>query len=228
MKLRDKRQRFVDEYLADLNATQAALRAGYSARTAKQQGSRLLSNVDVASAIAAGQSRRSERTGVRQDQVLAELTKLGFANMADYMRAGPDGDPYLDFSALTRDQAAALQEVTVETFTVAGEEVVETLEEQPQGGALKRTAGREVRRVKFRLADKRAALVDIGRHLGMFKDRLELSGSVNTGLDSEVADDIARIFGLQAPAGAAAEPRRRRPVVSPKAHGSRKARARKT
>lgn len=152
MALTPRQQRFVDEYLTDLNATQAAIRAGYSATTAQQQGSRLLLNVVVAEAIAAGQSNRSERTGVTADAVVRELAKLGFANMLDYMRGGHDGDPYLDFSALTRDQAAALQEVTVEDYKEGrGEDA------------------RDVRRIKFKLADKRAALVDLGRHLGIFK-----------------------------------------------------------
>jgi phage terminase small subunit len=173
--LTPRQQRFVEEYLVDLNATQAAIRAGYSRKTAQEQSSRLLLNVMVAAAVATAQAKRSERTAVTADLVLAELAKLGFANMADYMKAGPDGEPYLDFASLTRDQAAALQEVTVETFMVAGEDR-EDLEDQPHGGALRRPAGREVRRVKFKLADKRAALVDIGRHLGMFKDRVEHTG----------------------------------------------------
>jgi phage terminase small subunit len=154
-----KQTRFVAEYLTDLNGTQAAIRAGYSAKTAQEQGSRLLSNVMVAAAIEAAQEARAHRTGVTADRVVAELAKIGFANMADYMKATPGGDPYFDFSALTRDQAAALCEVTVEDFKDGrGEE------------------SRDVRRVKFKLADKRAALVDLGRHLGLFVDKHELSG----------------------------------------------------
>lgn len=159
--LTPKQARFVEEYLIDLNATQAAIRAGYSARTAKQQGQRLLTNVDVQAAVSAAQEARSERTEITQDAVLRELAKIGFANMSDYMRTGLDGDPVLDFSNLSRDQAAALSEVTVEDFKDGrGED------------------SRDVRRVKFKLADKRAALVDIGRHLGMFKDKIELTGQI--------------------------------------------------
>lgn len=157
--LTPRQQRFVAEYLIDLNATQAATRAGYSARTANQQASRLLANVNIQAAIAAGQAERGRRTEITADRVLAELGKLGFANMLDYMQPGPGGDPTLDFTSLTRDQAAALQEVTVEDYVDGrGEDA------------------RDVKRVKFRLADKRAALVDIGRHLGMFKDRVEHTG----------------------------------------------------
>ena len=208
MMLTPRQQRFVEEYLVDLNATQAAIRAGYSRKTAQEQSSRLLSNVMVAAAVATAQAKRSERTEVTQDRVLTELAKLGFANMADYMVAMPGGDPYLDFSALTRDQAAALQEVTVEDYL------------EGRGGN-----AREVKRVKFKLADKRAALVDIGRHLGMFKERLELSGNVNQIDHDQIAADIDRIFGLAPATGPADDPQGGEVVVSGKARRGRKARA---
>lgn len=157
--LNPKQKRFVDQYLVDLNATQAAIRAGYSEKTAKQIGSRLLSHVDVAKAIEAGQAKLAEKHGVTLEKIVAELALLGFSNMQDYMRSSADGDPFLDFSALTREQAAALTEVTVEDFKDGrGEDA------------------RDVKRVKFKLADKRAALVDLGKHLGMFTDKVQLSG----------------------------------------------------
>lgn len=171
MALDGKRGRFVEEYLIDLNATQAAIRAGYSARSAEVTGHRLLRDAKVAAAIAEAQTERSARTEITADRVLTELAKIGFSNMADYMRAGPDGDPYLDFSALTRDQSAALQEVTVEDFKDGrGEDA------------------RDVRRIKFKLADKRAALVDIGKHLGMFVDRVEHSGGISLNVAPEDAE----------------------------------------
>jgi phage terminase small subunit len=154
-----KQAMFVAEYLVDLNATQAAIRAGYSARNAGKIGPELLGKTRVSAAIEVAQEARAQRTGITADRVVAELAKLAFVNMADYLRANPGGDPYLDFSALTRDQAAALSEVTVEDFKHGrGEDA------------------RDVRRVKFKLADKRAALVDLGRHLGLFVDKHELSG----------------------------------------------------
>lgn len=73
--LSPKQRRFVEEYLVDLNATQAATRAGYSAKTAKQQGQRLLTNADIQAAVSAGQNKRSQRTALTQDIVLAGLRK---------------------------------------------------------------------------------------------------------------------------------------------------------
>jgi len=73
--LNPKQSRFVDEYLIDLNATQAAIRAGYSAKTAKQQGQRLLTNVDVQEAIQERMNKRAERTEIDQDFVLQGIVK---------------------------------------------------------------------------------------------------------------------------------------------------------
>lgn len=72
-KLTAKQQRFVDEYLIDLNATQAAIRAGYSEKTARSQGQRLLTNVDIARVIKKAQSAISERNSVTQDDVIRGL-----------------------------------------------------------------------------------------------------------------------------------------------------------
>src|SRR5690606_37899496 len=71
--LTPKQQRFVEEYLVDLNATQAAIRAGYSEKTAHSQGPRLLENVEISKAVAAAFASRSERVQVTQDWVISRL-----------------------------------------------------------------------------------------------------------------------------------------------------------
>ena len=83
VKLTQKQQQFVEEYLVDLNATQAAIRAGYSAKTADVQGSRMLGNVKVQQAISEAMAERSKRTGVNQDRVVLELAKIAFVKMTD-------------------------------------------------------------------------------------------------------------------------------------------------
>ncbi|MGN0423091.1 MAG: terminase small subunit, partial [Lachnospiraceae bacterium] len=75
-----KQKLFVEEYLIDLNATQAAIRAGYSPETAQEQGSRLLSNVMVKKEIDKAMAERSRRTGVNADRVVMELAKIAFVN----------------------------------------------------------------------------------------------------------------------------------------------------
>lgn len=158
-KLNEKRKQFVREYLVDLNATQAAIRAGYSEKTARSQGQRLLTNVDIAALLQDAQAKRAERTEITADRVLEELAKIAFSNMNDFIRTTGEGDAFVDLSELTREQAAAISEVTVEDY------------KDGRGGD-----ARDVRKVKFRLSDKRAALVDIGKHLGMFVERRELTG----------------------------------------------------
>ena len=107
--------------------------------------------------------RAVEKLSITKERILEELASIGFANMADYMTAGSDGDPYLDFSSLTRAQAAALSEVTVEDF------------KEGRGDN-----ARDVRRIKFKLWDKKGALVDLGKYLGYFRDKVEVSGTVET------------------------------------------------
>jgi phage terminase small subunit len=163
-----KQERFVAEYLIDLNATQAAIRAGYSEKTATEQGSRLLTNVKVQQAITKGQNKTAEKLEITKDRIVEELAKIGFSNMLDYMRAGSDGDPYLDFSDLTREQAAALSEVTVEDFKDGrGEDA------------------RDVRRIKFKLHDKKGALVDLAKMLGFMVEKHEHSGPDGAPIQTE-------------------------------------------
>ncbi|MDO4669737.1 MAG: terminase small subunit, partial [Butyricicoccus pullicaecorum] len=78
-----KQQRFVDEYLIDLNATQAAIRAGYSPDTAQQMGSENLSKPVIRNAIDKAIAERSRRTGINQDRVINEIAKVAFLNPAD-------------------------------------------------------------------------------------------------------------------------------------------------
>ena len=87
-KLTPKQSTFVAEYLVDLNATQAAIRAGYSEKTANEQGSRLLANVKITDAIADAMANRAERTEITQDRVLRELARLGFSDLRKTMTQG--------------------------------------------------------------------------------------------------------------------------------------------
>jgi phage terminase small subunit len=84
-----KQEQFVREYLIDLNATQAAVRAGYSAKTAEQQGSRLLSNVKVSMAVQAAMDARSERTAITSDYVLDGIRTV----TERCASAGEEGNP---------------------------------------------------------------------------------------------------------------------------------------
>lgn len=143
----EKNKRFVEEYLIDLNATQAAIRAGYSPSTAGSIGNEILKKPEISKAIAQAMAERSKRTGVSQDRIVRELAKIAFSNLTDIV------DPF-DGSVIQsadRDDLACIQSIKVKQ----SEDFTE----------------REVR-----LADKMRALELLGKHLGMFRDRLEVSG----------------------------------------------------
>ena len=149
----------------DLNATQAAIRSGYSARTAEAQGSRLLRIVKVAAAVQRGMDKRATRLEITADRVLQELGKLAFSNMLDYLSIGSDGSAVVDLTGLDRDKAAAIQEVIVEEYT-----------ERSGFDEDGKPTSERVKRVRFKLTDKGANLERLGRHLKLFTDKQELTG----------------------------------------------------
>ena len=155
-KLTPKQARFVDEYLCDLNATQAAARAGYSARTANEQGSRLLANVSVRFALSEAMKAREKRTHITQDRVLQELARLAFSDIRKAFKE--DGTLKLP-QDLDDDTAAAMAGIDTITSSVHGGD-----EEAPLSLTTK----------KVKIADKNAALTLAMRHLGMLNDKLQL------------------------------------------------------
>lgn len=155
--LTPKQQRFVDEYLLDLNATQAAIRAGYSEENARQIGSENLSKLDIQNAIQSAMDARSQRTAITADRVLNELAKLAFSNIQDFV---DDAGNLKSPGELSRDDAAAIQELTQDSIG-SGEEVV-------------------LRR-KYKLSDKKGSLELLGKHLKLFTDKVELAGKVAIG-----------------------------------------------
>lgn len=195
MPLSPKQSRFVSEFLIDLNGKAAAIRAGYSEKSAIQIASNLLAKAEVKAAVAAGRAKVAAKLEVTAEAVVAELAKLGFANMSDYMRVGEDGAPRLDFAGLTRDQMAALSEVTVEeVVTNEGPGEAQSADWLGEGEAPKSDPEeveqfRAVRKVKFKLWDKRAALVDLGRHLGIF----EADKKLTIATDETIAGLLERI-----------------------------------
>ncbi|MEF2146661.1 MAG: terminase small subunit [Desulfovibrionaceae bacterium] len=152
-KLTPKQAAFVAEYLIDLNATQAAIRAGYSARTAGSQGERLLKKVEIQIALAEAQQKRAERTEISQDRVLLEYSKLAFHNPQDFY---DDKGNLIEVHKLPRDVAAAITSMEV-SVDAEGKSKLQ----------------------KIKLADKKGALDSVARHLGMFNDSLNLNGDIH-------------------------------------------------
>ena len=122
--LTPKQSRFIEEYLIDLNGKQAAIRAGYSAKTAEVQASRLLSDAKVGTAVREAMQARSRRTGVTADSVIRELAELAFSNIFDFIEVHPDGSVSIDLSRGTRSQAAAISDVVVRGYAEGADEEV--------------------------------------------------------------------------------------------------------
>lgn len=152
---------FVAEYMVDLNATQAAIRAGYPPRAAQEQSSRLLSNVMVAAAVARAKADRAKRTGITADRVLRELAAIGFAKLPKVAQWGSADLALTDSDDLDDDDASAIQSVT------QTEKFIKSLD----GG--ERLMSRE-RTIK--LHDKVKALTKLGDHLGIWQKEQDQQG----------------------------------------------------
>lgn len=154
--LTPKQAAFVREYLVDLNATQAAIRAGYSEKTARQQGERLLSKADIAAAVQAAMNKRAARVEVKCDDILRELMRIA---MVDVSKAFDASGNLLPLHEIPEDVRRA----------IAGIEIQERAMGEDDDGLVLRT-----KKVKF--WDKPKALELLGKHLKLFIDRVEHTG----------------------------------------------------
>lgn len=159
-----KQARFVEEYLLDLNATQAAIRAGYSAKTAYSQAERLLRNVEVQKAVLEAKTARSEKTGVDATWLLDRLATESTADIADLYSEDGNVKPVHQWPLIWRQGL------------VAGIEVERIAE-----GAGTVT--------KIKISDRIKRLELIGKHIDVqaFKDRVEHTGGVSITVSEEDA-----------------------------------------
>lgn len=168
--LTPKQQRFVDEYLIDLNATQAAIRAGYSEKTANEQGARLLANVSVKAEIETAKQDRSERVNVNADYVLRRLFEMAEADKADLYDDAGNLLPVKDWPEVWRKGMVTGIEVN-ELFDGRGDQ-------REQIGFVK----------KVHHVNTLSILQTLGKHISVnaFQDQVKV-----TGLDA-LADRMAR------------------------------------
>jgi phage terminase small subunit len=165
--LTPKHRRFVAEYLIDLDATHAAIRAGYSKRSASSLGYQLLQKPSVRKAVMEGKAKQLDRAALTADRVLQELARVAFVNGRDYWT--PDGDAKHP-NELTVDEGACLAgfEVLIKNAK-AGDGVTDTVH-------------------KFKLWDKVHALEILAKHFKLLVDRVEV---VNVG------DRVARLVAAR-------------------------------
>jgi phage terminase small subunit len=170
-KLPPKQMRFVQEYLIDLNASAAYKRAYPKAKpeSALSNSTRLMRKDSICMAIKEAQDERSKRVEVTADDVLRELMRLAFVDPRAIMKWGPDGVTLKDSDTLPEDVARCVSEASQTTSLTGGT-------------------------IRIKMASKLDALEKIGRHLGMFKDKIEIEGKVHhTTLDlTKLSDDTIR------------------------------------
>jgi phage terminase small subunit len=162
MALTAKQGLFAQEYIVDLNATQAAIRAGYSENTARQMGAENLSKPVIQEAIQKAMDERSKRTEITADRVLREYEKLGFSNITDFLKV-EETDVVIDFIGEGEMKQPIMQKVSnVRIFDTDSVDRV------------KLAAVAEIKQTKdgisLKLHDKKGALDSIARHLGILKD----------------------------------------------------------
>lgn len=174
MSLTDRQARFVDEYIVDLNAKQAAIRSGYSKKTAEVQGSRLLSNAKVADAIAKRQKERGERTQLTADRVIKELGRIALGDIRSlFDERGNLRRP----SELSADEAAMLSSVEVVTRSI-GDGQIEYVH-------------------KLKAWDKVSALDKLMRHLGEYAaDKHEVTGKNGGPIELSDTERAAKLSAL--------------------------------
>lgn len=159
--LTPKQRRFVKEYLIDLNATQAAIRAGYSKHCAAEIGAENLRKPQISGEIEKAQAKLAEKTGITAERVLNELALIGFSDPRAVMDWDCTAVTLKRSKDLTRDQAAMVAEVA-----------------QTKDG------------MRIKLHSKTDALAKLGQHLGLFKDKVEHSGPNGGPIQTENVSDI--------------------------------------
>lgn len=150
-----KHQRFVAEFLKDLNATQAAIRCGYSEKTAKQQGARLLTNADIAAAVSKGQEKQLVKAEITAERVLEELARIAFVSAEELYNA--DGSVKLIDKMSVAARAAITQLSILKKNVTAGDGQMDTV-------------------LNVRLADKLKALELLAKRFGLVKEQVEVTG----------------------------------------------------
>jgi len=160
-----KQRRFIKEYPKDLNATRAAERSGFSKKTARQQGARLLSKVNIQEAISRELKRREKRTEITQDRVLRELAVCGFSDIKDYIDIDSDTGAMRarGFEGMPQRASRALKGIKEDRV----------IKEDADG---KKVTVYD--KVRFELWDKPKSLELLGKHLGMFEEKFKVTGDL--------------------------------------------------
>lgn len=164
----EKQVRFIEEYMIDFNATQAAIRAGYAKKSAYSQGQRLLKNVEIQKALAQAINERSERLGISGDMVIKELASIAFADLGIISKWGPSGITLTHSDDLPEAHRRAVRQVSENrTINDNGESV----------------------NTQVKLYDKVKALELLGKHFALWDDRIKSQESNNINISVIMPDN---------------------------------------
>lgn len=177
-KLNDRQKRFCDEYLIDLNATQAAIRAGYSEKYANTNAPKLLQNTAIKEEIQKRKADRVERTEITQDMVLRELAIIAFSNAADYASVV---EKEVEVEAGNPVKYRTVEPVLTETLTEAQKKALAVIKKGRDGFEVKPY-------------DKVRALELLGKHLGMFTEKVDLTGQVNNPMAGLTTEELKKLI----------------------------------
>lgn len=167
--LTPKQRRFVAEYLIDLNATQAAIRAGYSAKTAEQQGHQLLKKTSVSEAILKAQNKTAAKLEITKERIVQELAKIGFSDIRKVVNWRANVTAMVEDPKTGEERMAVTNEVAL-----IGSDEIDDL----TAGSIAEISQTDKGGLKVKLHDKKGALVDMAKMLGFMVDKVEHSGSV--------------------------------------------------
>ena len=189
-KLTDKQRRFCEEYIVDLNATQAAIRAEYSEKTAYSMGQRLLKKVEAREYIKQLKEERKERTQIEADRVIYELSLIAFSNAADYAAVvekeltieGPEGEPI----KVLDDDGNPVTYRTVEPVLTKDL----TADQKRALAVIKK--GRDG--FEVRPYDKVRALELLGKHIGLFEEKVNVNGTINNPMEGLTTEDLKKLI----------------------------------
>lgn len=183
MALSAKQIRFCEEYIIDLNGTQAAIRAGYSPKTANEQAARLLANVSIQDKLKELQTALSEKTGITAERVLTELAAIGFFSVTDLLKIEtvdvipmPGDDDFIELEEGT-DEVKPVKHTRLTIFDT----------DQVNSATIQAIASIKQGRggIEIKMHDKVKALELLGKHLGIFEK------------DNEQSKPLVHITGMQ-------------------------------
>lgn len=188
-KLTAKQQRFCDEYLIDLNATQAAIRAGYSPKGMNKRVSRMMANEGIQAYIKERQKELEERTEITQDSVLHELALIAFAKASDYARVVEkdamvevDGNmvPVLDEDG-NQVKYRTVEPILTDDLTEDQKKAIAVIKKGRDGFEIKPYS-------------KIQALELLGKHLGMFTEKVEVKNTTPNAFEGLTTEELKKLI----------------------------------